>query len=355
MQVNSQIELIDIQTVKDVISLKEIKIAIVGFGKIAKTHAMSIYCANLRMDLPFRLKLSHIVTSRPEDIKLDDVKLCTSLEEALDEVDVVDICNINQAHLESIKKAAESNKAIYCEKPVGSTIEEAKDACDIAKENDVLNGVAFMYRYLPSVHLLKNALDEKRLGEIIAFEMKYYHNGYLSDAKRQSWKTSKEAGGGALLDLGIHMIDLVKFIFGEVEKATHQKSIHFSDVSVDEYSYTRFKIKTGVEGTLVCSRVFTSKIHQPELKVYCEKGSLNIYFSDPYDLEIIYQDGSSAVLRADKNEEFMKYCANGTSGLDFHTEAHMVCLCDFMRKVYDGKSSGFGSDFRDSYKAQILI
>jgi len=335
--------------------LKEMKIAIVGFGNIAKTHAMAIYSANLKMDIPFRLKLSHIITSRPEFVKLGDVKFCSNLEEAIDEVDVVDICNINQAHINSIKEAAKKNKPIYCEKPVGSTAEEALDACTIVEKDNILNGVPFVFRYLPSVHLLKNALKEKRLGEAIAFEIKFFHNGYLSEAKRKGWKIGKEAGGGALLDMGIHMVDLVRFIFGDIKEASNEKNIYFPGVSVDEYTYTKLKTETGIGGTLVSSRVFTTKFQHPEMRVYCEKGSLSIYFNDPYFLEIIELNGSSINLVADKNQDFMKYCANGSSGLNYATEAHMACLCDFIRKVYDGSGSGFAPNFRDSYEAQILI
>ncbi len=335
--------------------MKEIKVAVVGFGSIAKTHALAIYASNLRMNLPFKLKLSHIVTSSPELIKIDGVKACASIEDIKDQVSIIDICNINKAHIETIGKAVKMNVPIYCEKPIGSTAIEAKEAHAMVDKAKILNGVGLVFRYIPAVHLLKRAIAEKKLGDIIAFEARYFHNGYLLEEKRENWKSKKESGGGASLDLGIHMIDIIRVLFGGVKEINNEKKIYFPKVEVDEYTYTSFKMKSGINGTLLSSRVFTSKSQHPELRVYCEKGSMNLFFENPYCLELINFDGTISTVKVNDKYEFTKYCTKEGSGFDYHTEIHMASICDFAKKVYDGSHSGFGADFKDAYIDQMLV
>ena len=124
--------------------MKKINFAIIGYGGIAKTHALAVYDANIRFSLPYELNLTHIVTREPKNISISGVKNVTDIEEVLadDEVHFIDICTPNDSHFDIVKKAAQYGKAIYCEKPLSSNYNDAMEMAKIVKENNIINSVA---------------------------------------------------------------------------------------------------------------------------------------------------------------------------------------------------------------------
>jgi predicted dehydrogenase len=336
--------------------MDRLNIALVGYGNIAKTHALAISAANILYNLPFAMNLSHIITSRKESVAVPNAIVCGRFEEAMaaGEIDIIDICSVNSAHLRSIETALKYNKAIYCEKPLAGTIEEAKRAVALAEEKDAITGVPLVFRYLPCLRMLKRETENKTLGNIIEFKAVYYHKSYLSPAKRKSWRAGTDAGGGALLDLGIHMLDAVRVVLGEVKIIAHRKNIHFKEVSVDEICYSALEMESGIRGSMECSRVFAQKKQQLEITVFCENGSYRCNFNKPYVLEINAFDGGTTYMKPQSGDEFMNYYASESMALNFHIDAHIACLADFARKVYDRSESGFGADFNQACLSQLL-
>ncbi|MBS6180134.1 Gfo/Idh/MocA family oxidoreductase [[Clostridium] innocuum] len=335
-----------------------IHIAVIAFGGIAKTHLLGAYMANMKLSLPFKIRVSHIVTSRPEAVPYEDIKICTSIEELkkdADSIDIIDICNINQAHLATIKEVLSMKKAIYCEKPLAEHMEAANEAVALVKQEGLLTGVPLIFRYLPCVHLLKEQLKKQTLGEIIGFEAIFYHDSYLQDAKRRTWRTKSSAGGGASIDLGIHMLDIVRFLFGEAVGTKNQCSIYFPEVYADEIAHTDLIMKKGYSGTVQVSRIYHQKKQKTQLEVFCEKGSYLCDFTQTYELEINDCLKGAYYSKADQTHAFMRYMVTQKAATQYHLDAHMACIADFARKVYDGSDSGFLADFEEALKSQALL
>jgi predicted dehydrogenase len=336
--------------------MDNLNIAIVGYGGIAKTHALAMSAANIRQSLPFTLTLSHVVTARKDSVFVPNAVICGSIEEAVStgDIDIIDICSVNSAHLQSVEKAIQFGKAIYCEKPLAGTVADAKRIRDLAEENGAVTGTPLVFRYLPCVRMLKKALEEKTLGDVITFKALYYHKSYLNPAKRKSWRTGTDAGGGALLDLGIHMLDAIRVLFGEAKNITHKKHIHFENVAVDEICLSELVMQNGIPGSLESARVYAQRKQQIEITVYCENGSFKCDFATPYELEINDFNLGTRYQKPTKDDEFAKYFASEGEAINFHIDAHIACLSDFARKVYDGSDSGFGADFNEAYLSQLL-
>lgn len=337
---------------------KTINIAIVAFGRIAKTHALAIYMSNLKFDLPFHLRVSHIITSRPNKIFFPDICVCKTLEEALnigETIDIVDICNINEAHLNEIKTAVFHKKAIYCEKPLTDCIEKSKEACALVEKNNILTAVPLIFRYLPCVHLLKKELDGKELGKIISFEAKYYHNSYLDERKRNTWRTKDSSGGGASLDLGIHMLDCIRFIFNDPDKIINEKWTHFDNVLTDEIYRTTLNFDKKIKGELIASRIYSQEKQKVYFEVFCEKGSYYCDFNEPYVLKKNVFMGNTTFIKPDKNDSFMKYLVSESAATHFHLDAHMNCIVDFAFSVYGIEGASYYATFKEALLAQSLL
>ena len=123
---------------------------------------------------------------------------------------------------------------ILIEKPMGRNLIESEWIKDIAKECDI--SVGFNYRFMAGIEKLKKIIASNEIGEINSIRLDLGHGGSPEDGN--SWKLNKElAGGGSLLDPGIHLIDLILYLFGKSS----------SDIEIDGVNYWSGFWKTGIE------------------------------------------------------------------------------------------------------------
>ncbi|QCX33144.1 Gfo/Idh/MocA family oxidoreductase [Caloramator sp. E03] len=338
--------------------MKSINFAIIGFGSIAKAHALAAYDANLRYNLPFTLNLKYVVTRKPCEIKLPGVKNCINVQEVLEDesIDFISISTPNDSHLEYVEKAVQYYKAIYCEKPLASTYEDALKMTEAVNKNNVKNAVAFMYRFLPAVRLLKREIANKTIGDIIDFKIKIYHKSYLNSNKKGTWRTLKSSGGGALLDLGAHLIDLIFFTLGEIEKIDSKTRIYFKERSfVDEIAYCDIKLFNGVQGSIEVSRIFAEADQRDSFEIYGTKGSMKLNFKNPYVLEIFLNEENMVKLVKPDIAEDMQFYPDERNVLGYFQSAHTASIINFANSIYENKDIGIAASFEDGLKCQKII
>ncbi|MCW3999790.1 MAG: Gfo/Idh/MocA family oxidoreductase [Candidatus Bathyarchaeota archaeon] len=145
-------------------------------------------------------------------------------------IDVVIVCSPNYLHAPMTIRALESGKHVLCEKPLARSLEEAKSMVRAAKENDRLLKCGFNHRYHPAIRQVKEWFDEGTLGELSFLRCRYGTCG-RSNYERD-WRTSFErAGGGELLDQGIHVLDLFRWFTGGFNQAVGFTSTKFWDIA----------------------------------------------------------------------------------------------------------------------------
>ena len=339
--------------------MKKINFAIVGYGGIAKTHALAVSDANIRFSLPYELNLTHIVTRVPIDIPISGVKNVTAIEEVLnnEDIDFIDICTPNDSHFQIVKSAAQYGKAIYCEKPLSSNYSDALEMAKIVKENNIINSVALVYRFMPALSLLKRELQKETIGKIIDFKVRTYHDSYLNEKKKGTWRTDKKSGGGALLDLGVHLIDMIQFTMGGIEEVDAKTRIYFVErAEVDEIANCDFTLSGGVHGSLEVSRVFTEREQTDDFVVYCTKGSIKINFNNPYEIEIYsYESNSTEKKNVAAGDSLLKYYADKRNSLGYFQNCHTASLINFANKIYNNSGQGIEANFEDALKCQRVI
>lgn len=128
------------------------------------------------------------------------------------EIDAVSICTWNNTHAEISIAALEAGKHVLIEKPLSMTVEEALDVEAVAKKSGKIVQVGFVRRHADNAHILKSFIDDGELGEI------YYAKGsYLRRLGNPGgWFSDQEkSGGGPLIDLGVHMIDIMWYLMGK--------------------------------------------------------------------------------------------------------------------------------------------
>ncbi|GAA3407902.1 Gfo/Idh/MocA family protein [Paenibacillus hodogayensis] len=138
---------------------------------------------------------------------------------ARDDIDLVDINAPSDAHKEIALAAARAGKHLFCEKPLALTLADSRDMLEAAEAAGVKHMIGFNYRFAPAVQLARKLIAEGRLGRIHHFRAVFLQDWIMDPAFPLVWRLDKKvAGSGAHGDLGAHLIDLARFLVGELKE-----------------------------------------------------------------------------------------------------------------------------------------
>lgn len=188
-----------------------IKVGIIGLGKIGERHV------NAYANIP-GVELKGFCDIDPTLLKnnpqLSNVPIFDNANFIINDpdIDVVDICIPTKSHHEIILQALENGKHVFCEKPLTHKKEYADQIKKAAKKFDRLVMVGYLYRFHPSFELLRDVLNKGIIGN------PYYAIFRIGGrGGHRAWKHKVEDGGGAILDMMTHMLDLALCYFGNFE------------------------------------------------------------------------------------------------------------------------------------------
>ena len=279
---------------------KSLKIGMLGFGSMGRTHTFVI--KNLPFfypDLGFDVEVAGVCTTTIEKSKrvcdTYGIKIATVNEDDLiysPDIDIIDVCTPNIFHFDTLMKALDAGKHIYCEKPLCITYEQARMVAEKAREKNVTCGVVFHNRHMAPLTRAKQLVDEGRIGRILSFHAVYYHSSCADPAKKAGWKQNKDiCGGGVLFDLGSHVLDTVTHLCGDIESVMGMEQIAYPtrlgmngetwQTNADEAFYMLCRLPEGGCGTIVASKVHTGTNDDLAIEIYGERGALKYSLMDP--------------------------------------------------------------------------
>ena len=187
------------------------------------------------------------------------------------DINAVYIGSINSNHYGQVIKAAEAGKNILCEKPLGMTSAQADEMVKACEKNNVHLAVNYVHRFHPLVVKAKEILDSQMLGKLTSINLNFNIDIPPTNNFRFDPKLS---GGGALRDLGTHMIDLMRFFGGEIESINGviDNVVYKSDV--EDFSAAILKFKNSGYGTFCVS--FSNKKGFNRIEILGHKGGVSI-------------------------------------------------------------------------------
>lgn len=143
-------------------------------------------------------------------------RAAASLEELLNlGVDALVVSSPVHFHEEACVQAFSAGVAVLCEKPLSNSAASCRRIVDAAQSSGQLLAVGFNHRYYPSMKFLKEAVAEGRIGALTHVRVFGGHDGLHNF--RADWQyKAPESGGGAMMDVGIHMTDLARYVVGEI-------------------------------------------------------------------------------------------------------------------------------------------
>lgn len=193
-----------------------LRIAIVGCGTVARRQHIPGYKALSAGSV----QLTVFASRSPEAAAAAAAQwgggaTVTDWRDALarDDVDAVDICTPNALHAEVAVAAAAVGKHVLVEKPIATSLAEADRMIDAARRSGTALMTAHNGRYAPAIRSARGAVQAGLVGEVAAVEAYLGHGGPSLWAPAATWFFHPgEAGGGSLIDLGVHAVDNVRFV-----------------------------------------------------------------------------------------------------------------------------------------------
>ncbi|HUI69951.1 MAG TPA: Gfo/Idh/MocA family oxidoreductase [Spirochaetia bacterium] len=291
-----------------------------------------------------------------------------------DRIQLFDNGGPNDAHAEPCIAAAKAGKHVFCEKPLARTAEEAKGMLDAVIKAGVKHQVAFNYRFVPAIRQAYDLIASGKLGRIYHFRAVYLQEWIMPHyGTPMIWRLQKKiAGSGALGDLGAHIIDLARFLVGEVKSVSAMTRTFITErptadgkgkgkVDVDDAFVAAVEFQNGAIGSLESSRFAAGRKNHQVFEVNGEKGSIRFNLEKLNELEVFWvgeepkeTQGFHEVLISESYHPFWSnwWPQGHIIGWE-HSFVHE--LTHFLDCIVNGKDvAPHAASFVDGYRAAVI-
>ncbi len=275
--------------------MRKLKVGIIGTGKIAKTHIKS-YLNDENAEIVALCDIKPGRAQEKADMYNLKVACFTDYKELLkmEEIDAVSVCVWNNCHAEITIAALKAGKHVLCEKPPAFSVEQVYEMKRTAEQTGKLLMFGFVRRFGKDADTAKDFIDSGMLGDIYyaktsCIRRRGNPGGWFADKNR--------SGGGPLIDLGVHMIDLARYLMGKPQPVAVSGATFYGigiDADVKNYNWYRsedFSTQSDVEDMatafirfdggqiLHVETSFSQNIEKDvlSLELYGTKGGMRIY------------------------------------------------------------------------------
>jgi predicted dehydrogenase len=262
----------------------------------------------------------------------------------------------NSLHAQPTIAAAEAGKHVLCEKPLGRTAEESFEVWRRVAATGVKHLCGFNYRFVPAVRLARELIEQGALGELRHFRGRYLQD-WGEDPSLDTWRFHPdEAGSGALGDLGTHVIDLARFLAGEVSTVSGVVRTFIAGRKVDDALEAALEFESGAIGTIEATRLALGRRNAFQWEINGSLGSLYFDMERMNELQVFHADddrarGFKTVLVTEADHPFMQYWwppghIIGWGDTFVHEAHHLLeAIATY------GDIAPYGATFEDGYRA----
>lgn len=328
--------------------------AILGAGSIARLHQQAI---NSAADIGARLvAIGHYAPERAQELEGEFGVPCLTEKEILEreDVDVVSICTPSGQHAQQAIAAAEAGKNVLVEKPMALSLEDADAMIQACKQADVKLGVTLQRRAEEPFKELGSTVAAGGLGRIItgSITIPYYRpQEYYEQAP---WRGTLEMDGGALMNQGIHFVDLLVWCMGDPVSACASARTLAHDMKAEDTIAAALSFPNGAVATVNATTAATPGFPH-RIEVYGTGGGVQIEGETIKHWETA--DGTEAPYRPSttSNEESGRAGA-GRDPTSLSLEGHVEIYRDFVQAVNEDRPPLIdGEEGRRSVAATLMI
>ncbi|HVJ28152.1 MAG TPA: Gfo/Idh/MocA family oxidoreductase [Vicinamibacterales bacterium] len=311
---------------------RPINVALIGYAFMGKAHSNAY-----RQVTPFmspRLEPRMKVLCGRTQSRVQAAALQYGWEEAATDwrevvarkdIDLVDISTPGDLHAEIAIEAARHGKAVLCEKPHANSVAEAQAMVDAVDAAGVAHMICHNYRRIPAVVLAKQLIEAGRIGTIRHFRGTYLQDWIADPEFPLGWRLDKtQAGSGALGDIGAHVVDLARYLVGEITEVsghleTFVKERPLPDgkagrgtVTVDDAAMALARFENGAIGTIEGTRMAAGRKNSNRFEINGSTGSIAFDLERMNELEVYLEAedvsvrGFHRVLATEPQHPFVK-------------------------------------------------
>lgn len=248
------------------------KVGIVGTGAIAGIHAAAIEALE-------NAELVAVCSSTPDRAKVAEakfrVKAYSDIRAFLThpDLDIICVCTASGRHLEPAVAAAKAGKHLVIEKPIEVTLVRADELIEVCQKYGVKLAVIFQNRFSSDYQKLKSAVEAGLFGKLLmgnAYVNWFRNEEYYS---KSDWKGTIEVdGGGALINQGIHTIDLLLNLMGEVGEVYAQVRTAYHQIEGEDLGLAIVNFKNGALGNITSATSLYPGMPE-RIEIFGSKGS----------------------------------------------------------------------------------
>lgn len=298
---------------------KTIRVGLVGYRLMGRAHSHAYRDYPFYFDTNIVPVLQALAGRNEEKVKAAADKMGWASYETdwrrlieRDDIDLIDIVTPNDSHAEIAIAAAEAGKHVFCEKPLATSLDQAKQMLEAVNKAGVTHMVCHNYRFSPAVQYAKKLIEEGRLGKIYHIRATFLQDWLMDPQFPLIWRLQKDvSGGGTLGDLGAHIIDLARFLVGEFREVVGTmetfikkrplgtmtdnlkgqiESDEYGEVTVDDATLFIARFENGALGTFESSRFSRGNRAGNRFEINGEKGSLRWDMENLNNLQVYLEE-----------------------------------------------------------------
>lgn len=309
--------------------MRKLRFAIVGAGVIAPFHAKAI-TSNPQAELVAIADVEEPKAKKlAEEFSVKDIYTDYEIMLQREDIDAVSICVPSGLHAEVAIAAAEAGKHIFCEKPLDITVDKMDRMIRTARERQVKLGVVYQRRTFPAAIATRKAIQEGKLGKLVLGDayLKYYRSPeyYRSAGWRGTWELD---GGGALMNQGVHGVDLIQWMVGDVESVFAYSAPLVRSIEVEDTAVAAIKYKNGAFGIIQgTTSVYPGM--ETRFEIHGENGTI-----------ILGDSGIKQWSFADSQEEAPQVegtLAASSSATNISNDGHFVLVDDLIQAIREDR------------------
>jgi len=350
---------------------EKLGVGLVGYGFMGRVHTyayktMPFFYDDVPCDVELVGVCSRSRTNREKAVQQGEyVFTTTDFRDLLkrDDIQIINCCVPNYLHRDIVIASLEAGKHVYCDKPLALNLKEAREICRADAKFSAKGQIAHQYRYIPAIMRAKQLIEEGFLGKVSSFRTVYLHSSCVIQKKTYSWKAkSKMTGGGVIVDLGSHLIDLLIYLLGDFRSVQAMlRNCTSKDKSTDDMAFVMAEMGNGAVGTIEASKMATGANDELRLEIHGDKGAIRFNSMDPNWLEAYDNTEPDKPIGGHKGfkkiETVQRYPQ--TSGIPMPKFSvgwirhHVACLHAFLDSIVNDKKPS--PDFGEGLKVHRIM
>ncbi|MGI9484809.1 MAG: Gfo/Idh/MocA family protein [Geminicoccaceae bacterium] len=331
---------------------QEIGIGIVGGGYMGKAHAVAMSAVGAVFETALRPRLEMVAGSTPESSRRLAEKF--GFRRAADDwqalvadlaVEAIVIASPQSTHRPIAEAAFALNKPVFCEKPLGASLDDAKAMVAAADAAGIINMIGFNYIRTPASQYARKLIEDGIIGKITWFRGEHTEDFDADPGAAGTWRSQGEANG-CMGDLAPHMINAARALMGPIRELNAEiETVHArcGDTSNDDQAHVMCRFERGAMGHLFFSRIATGRKMGYAYEINGTKGAIRFDQEDQNSLGLYLAEGLESqrgfrkILTGPEHPDYLPFCQGPGHGTGYQDQI-IIEAKDFLTAIETGKN-----------------